>query len=106
MEDENLTNIIAFHAQQCIEKSFKAIIFIKTNEIPKIHNLIKLYGTVRNHMTLSFDMKIFEEINETYIDTRYPSEFGLLPDGMPSLEKALLFYQTAKDIYSQIKDKI
>ena len=63
--DKDLTNIIAFHAQQCIEKSFKAIIFIKTNEIPRIHNLIKLYGTVRNHITLSFDMKIFEEINDS-----------------------------------------
>ncbi len=26
IDEEHLTNIVAFHAQQCIEKSFKALI--------------------------------------------------------------------------------
>ena len=106
LEDEELTNIVAFHAQQCIEKSLKAIIVQQKNEIPRIHNLIKLYGTVRNYVQLSFDMDIFEQINETYTDTRYPSDFGLLPDGMPSIEKTLLFYETSRKIYIQIRDAI
>ena len=103
LEDENLTNITAFHAQQCIEKVFKAVILLETNEIPKIHNLLKLYGTVRNHRKFSFEMKTLELINETYTDTRYPSELGLLPNGVPSLELAKKFYETAKSIYDQIK---
>ena len=103
LEDENLTNITAFHAQQCIEKSFKALILLKTTEIPKIHNLLKLYGTVRNYIKLSFEMKTLELINETYTDTRYPSDLGLLPDGMPSLKIVKQFYETAKVIYDQIK---
>lgn len=106
IDEEYLTNVIAFHAQQCIEKSFKALIYSKTNELPRIHNLIRLYGTVRNYIHLSFDMEVFEQINETYIDTRYPSEMGLLPEGMPSLEKARLFYQTAKEIFNQIKKEL
>ena len=48
-------------------------------------------------------MKTLELINETYTDTRYPSELGLLPDGIPSLEMAKKFYKTAKVIYDQIK---
>ena len=103
LEDDNLTNITAFHAQQCIEKSFKALILLKTAEIPKIHNLLKLYGTVRNYIKLSFKMRILELINETYTDTRYPSELGLLPDGMPSLKMVKQFYETSKQIYNQIK---
>ena len=106
LEDENLTNITAFHAQQCIEKSFKALILLKTTVIPKIHNLLKLYGTVRNYIKLSFDMKTLELINETYTDTRYPSELGLLPEGMPSLKMVKQFYETAKVIYDQIKIEI
>ncbi len=106
LEDENLTNITAFHAQQCIEKSFKALILLKTTEIPKIHNLLKLYGTVRNHTKLTFDMKTLELINETYTDTRYPSELGLLPEGMPSLKMVKKFYETAKAIYDQIKTEV
>ena len=103
INEEYLTNIIAFHSQQCIEKAFKALIFEITGEIPKIHNLIRLYGTVRNHIQLSFDMEVFKQINETYIDTRYPSDIGLLPEGMPSLEKARTFYKTAKEIFRQIE---
>ena len=106
LEDENLTNITAFHAQQCIEKSFKALILLKTTEIPKIHNLLKLFGTVRNYTKLSFEMKTLELINETYTDTRYPSELGLLPEGMPSLKMVKKFYETAKAIYDQIKTEV
>jgi len=103
LEDENLTNITAFHAQQCIEKAFKALILLETKEIPKIHNLLKLYGTVRNYKKLSFEMKTLEQINETYTDTRYPSELGLLPEGMPSLEMVKKFYEISKNIYDQIE---
>lgn len=102
IDEEYLTNIIAFHAQQCIEKSFKALIYEMTDEIPKIHNLIRLYGTVRNYIQLTLDIEVFKQINETYIDTRYPSDIGLLPEGMPSIEKAKSFYQSAKEIYTQI----
>ena len=51
-------------------------------------------------------MEIFKQINETYIDTRYPSDLGLLPEGMPSLEKVRSFYQTAKEIYKQISKEL
>ena len=34
-----------------------------------------------------------------YIDSRYPGELGLLPDGKPSLEEAKGFYEFAKNIH-------
>jgi len=52
---------------------------------------------------LNFKMVLLEEINDTYIDTRYPSDLGLLPDGFLSIEHAIDFYNEAKDIFSQIK---
>ena len=106
LEEENLTNITAFHAQQCIEKSFKSLILLKTGEMPKIHNLLKLYGTVRNYTKISFDMKTLELINETYTDTRYPSELGLLSGGIPSLKMVKRFRETVKVIYDQIKIEV
>ncbi len=74
-----------------------------TGEIPKIHNLIRLYGIVRNHIQLSFDMEVFKQINETYIDTRYPSDIGLLPEGTPSLEKARFFTKKQKKYLGKLK---
>ena len=106
LQESELTNIVAFHSHQCLEKSFKAIIVLNTENIPRIHNLLKLYGTVRNYYSLSVDMNILEQINETYIDARYPSDLGLLPEGSLSHEKAVLFFEETKRIYFQIKEII
>mgnify|MGYP001371865132 CR=1 FL=1 len=43
LEREDLTHIVAFHAEQCVEKAFKAVLEEKCMEIPKIHNLVTLY---------------------------------------------------------------
>lgn len=47
IEETNLTNIVAFHAQQCIEKSLKAI--IEEYELPykKIHSLETLIEKIK-----------------------------------------------------------
>jgi HEPN domain-containing protein len=45
--NENLTHLSAFHAQQAIEKSFKAVIeefdigFIKTHSLETLYNIVK-----------------------------------------------------------------
>jgi HEPN domain-containing protein len=37
-----LTNVAAFHAQQCVEKCYKAILEEHEIDIPNIHNLVTL----------------------------------------------------------------
>ncbi|MBN2616857.1 MAG: HEPN domain-containing protein [Spirochaetales bacterium] len=101
--DEDLTNVVAFHCHQCIEKCFKAIICLNTKEVPMKHNLLRLYGTVRNLCKLEIDMTLLEEISETYIDARYPSDMGLLPYGSLSIERSKEFYREANYIYEQIE---
>lgn len=41
LANQSLTNVVAFHAQQCIEKSLKAILEEFSQEIPRIHKLEK-----------------------------------------------------------------
>ena len=106
LDDENLTNIIAFHSQQCIEKAFKSILIFYTGEIPRIHNLLKLYGMVIEYEKINVDLKLLERINETYINSRYPSDLGLLPNGQPSLKTVKEFYNAAKGIFNQINSKL
>ena len=36
-DNPNLTNIVAFHSQQCVEKTFKAILEFFDKDVPKIH---------------------------------------------------------------------
>jgi HEPN domain-containing protein len=42
LEDEFLTPVACFHAQQCVEKSLKALLENNEKNVPKSHDLIKL----------------------------------------------------------------
>ncbi len=101
IHDPALTNMVAFHAQQAIEKSFKAILEEKEAKVPRIHNLITLFELVKKYIELN-DLEIIKELNEAYIETRYPVDLGLLPSGKPSQEKAEQFFKVARKINTQI----
>jgi len=103
IDNKLLTNIVAFHAQQAIEKSFKAVIEEKDITLPKIHDVIRLYNYIKVHLKFKFDIELLREINEIYIDSRYPSEMGLLPNGSPTLKDANRFYEFSKYIYESVQ---
>ncbi|MFP4088405.1 MAG: HEPN domain-containing protein [Desulfobacteraceae bacterium] len=95
--------MIAFHSQQAIEKSIKAVLEEKETLVPKIHNIITLKAKVENYIQLPVDQEIFDQINELYIDSRYPTDLGLLPEGKPSMEIADKFFKLATEIHKNIR---
>ncbi len=99
---EHLSHIVAFHCQQCIEKSFKAALEENGLSVPKVHDLVKLYGEVKKIKGVEFDEDILDILSRVYIDARYPSELGLLPGGKPTIEETAKFYDYAKHVYSEI----
>ena len=101
--DEYLTHMVAFHAQQCIEKSLKAIIEEYELGHLRVHNLGRLFEIVRPKVTLAADVVLIEKMDKLYIDARYPGELGLLPNGKPTRADAQQFYDCAKSIYEQVK---
>ena len=103
IKDEHpLTNIIAFHSQQTIEKYLKA--FLIENDIPpiKTHDLIKLNSLIRDLKDLGIDEDKLISINEVYVEARYPGELGLMPDGLPTNEQAVEVIEFAKEVKSII----
>ena len=100
IDDEFLTPIAAFHAQQAIEKSLKAIIEYEKIEISKTHNLKRLYKKIEHIIEL--DKNRLDFINELYIDSRYPGDMGLLPYGKPTLEDAKEFYEFAQSVFDKV----
>ena len=106
INEEYLTNIVAFHCQQAIEKYFKAYILEHDKPLLKIHDLPKLYGIIKQIKDLEIDEDLLSIINETYIEDRYPGELGLLPDGMPSDEQAHNFLEFARRIEEKIKNEL
>lgn len=101
LESNSLTQAAAFHCQQSIEKSFKAVIEEKDNKIPRLHDLIRLYGILNEYgIDMDIDENLLSDINDIYTETRYPSDLGLIPNGTPSLNTVEKYQNLAKKIYS------
>ena len=105
-DDYPLTNIAAFHCHQMIEKYLKAYLIEKDAPLIKTHDLIKLNGMIKNIKDLGIDENKLIIINEVYIESRYPGEIGLLPDGMPADEQAKEFIEYAKEIKMIINNEL
>ena len=48
------------------------------------------------------DEDILTQINDVYIDSRYPADVGLIPEGIPSLKKVIKFYELSEKIYENV----
>jgi HEPN domain-containing protein len=99
----NLTNMVAFHSQQAIEKCMKAILEEREANVLRTHNIITLRGKVEKYIDIGVCQDIFDQINELYIDSRYPTDIGLLPQGKPSMEIAREFFDVSIEICSKIR---
>ena len=106
LENNELTNMVAFHAQQLIEKSFKAILEEYKGQVPKMHSIITLKEQIKEFINIPVNKDIFDQLNELYIDSRYPSEIGLLPNGKPSRKEARSFFKEASEIFQKISEKL
>ena len=92
--------MVCFHSQQAIEKLFKSFIATYYQEIPRIHNLIRLHKICEDlhGSQLNLDEEGLIFLNDVYIDSRYPADFGILPSGQPDKEEARKAYNYAKDM--------
>lgn len=102
--NDNLTNMTAFHCQQVIEKCFKAVLEEFEGKVPRLHDIITLKERVLPYFEISVDNDIFDQLNELYIDARYPADLGLTPCGKPSPDIALKFCMLAEDVYHAVKE--
>jgi HEPN domain-containing protein len=96
-----ITNMIAFHSQQSIEKVLKAILCFNGTDIPKIHSLNKLFKLNEQYIQ-NIDNQIVNKLDKLYIDSRYPGDMGLLPYGKPTLEDAKEFYKFAMSVFDKV----
>lgn len=87
---EDIWNMACFHSQQAVEKLFKAFIAFNSKEIPRTHNLIKLQAISEELAGEKFEIddEHIAFLNDVYIDSRYPVDFGLLPSGAPGVKEA------------------
>lgn len=105
IDQEELTHLSAFHAQQAIEKTFKSLVEEYELGFLKTHSLETLFSKVSNYIS-SINIDLLIVLDQLYIDARYPGELGLLPEGKPSLKEAWEFYNFAFEIFTEVKSKL
>jgi HEPN domain-containing protein len=103
---EDLTPVAAFHSQQCVEKCLKAVLEEYAERVPREHSTLKLYGLVREFIPLEVDSDILTDLDDLYIDARYPGELGLLPNGKPTCKDAQRFYHLALSLHEQVRQTL
>lgn len=103
LNNAEVANIVLFHSQQLVEKSIKAILEEFNIPIRKTHSiniLLKLIPEILRNK-LSFNEEIVIMIDEIYFNERYPSEFGILPSGFPSQQKAKEIFDVAVKMHQK-----
>lgn len=106
LNDEFVTNVVAFHAQQAVEKTFKALIEEKGIRMSRIHNLTRLLALTESFLISPIDETELEVLDNVYTSSRYPGEIGLLSTGKPSVKESEEIYQIALKIYEILRHSI
>lgn len=100
-----MSNIVAFHSQQAVEKSLKSLLEYYNRDVPKIHSLNRLFKLCEEYIQVD-DNSMINTLDSLYIESRYPGDLGLLPNGKPGKEDAVEFYDFAKKIFDDIQEHL
>ena len=103
--EDRLTNVAAFHCQQCLEKCFKAVIEEQGKPSIKSHDLLRLQLNA-NIQFKEPETILLGIINEVYIDTRYPGDLGLLPHGKPTRSEIEAFILFCDTIFTHLMEQL
>lgn len=67
---------------------------------------MELYERAKASLDINLDEALVDTLDKLYIDSRYPGEFGLLPDGKPTMEDARTFYRFAQEIHASVSEML
>ncbi len=103
---EELYNQVCFHADQCVEKTLKAIYIHQGKPYPRTHKLADLLSHLPKKELKGLHEQI-ADLDRFYIPTRYPDALpGSLVDSMPSEDDAREAMETAETVFKQVRGKL
>lgn len=96
--EECPTDMVCFHAQQCVEKYLKAVLVLDGIDFPKIHDIGELV-TLLPQESVNLDITVEEQrrLTEYATVTRYPGDYEPI---------SLVEAREAVGIAKQMRDKI
>jgi len=106
-ESPGLRAIAAFHVQQMIEKSLKAILVCQGQNPPRIHDLVRLAALVAAAVGSSeINADELERINQYYTFSRYPQAFEVDSTEEPSAPELTSMVSTGRKILDQARQLV
>ena len=106
-DSQGLRAIAAFHSQQMIEKSLKAILVCQGQNPPRIHDLVRLAAVVTaatGELVVNADE--LERINQYYTFSRYPQAFHTDTGEEPSARELESMISTGRKILDQARQLV
>jgi HEPN domain-containing protein len=104
---EAIYNQACFHAQQCVEKSLKALVaYFRKGAPPKTHDITDLVQLIPGNWlgNLGNDLS---KLDDYYIPTRYPDALpGALPEGLPEQADAEEAVRLACDLVALVSQRV
>lgn len=74
LPDECPYRLVAYHAQQCVEKYLKAYLVLRGIDFPFTHNIARLLELCSEQSTWADELKDAEELTPFAITARYPGD--------------------------------
>lgn len=74
-DDDEVYDVVCFHAQQCIEKYLKAHLLFIGGDIPKIHDLSQLAKNLPHSEQKKLPMADLPKLTAYAIESRYPGDW-------------------------------
>jgi len=102
LSDSYVTNVVAFHSQQAVEKAFKALLEEKEIPVQRVQNLIRLHSYTEHFLIEAIDPLELDALDSVYTSSRYPGDLGLTATGKPTPSESKELYTSAKKIFEVI----
>lgn len=101
--EKRLYRMVCYHAQQTVEKIFKAILTERDVDFARTHNILDLRNAAKR---LGYEIELTDEdsvfLNSIY-RSRYPSGLGLIPTGEPKKKDAKKAIGIARKMVESIR---
>jgi HEPN domain-containing protein len=101
--EEEIFHLVCFHSQQCVEKCLKAVLVHLGKTPPRSHSITDLLKLLPKTWGEHLPDKLIQ-LDALYTSTRYPDVLpGMLPEGLPSKQKAAETILWAADVFQKTK---
>lgn len=106
-ESRGLRAIAAFHVQQMIEKSLKAILVCQGQNPPRTHDLVRLAALVTAAVGKSVvNPDELERINQYYTFSRYPLALEMDASEEPSAQELTSMVSTGRTVLDRTRQLV